>query len=1750
MSDTFKKGKSNAAGLNTAFGAKLGTMNAVMAGQAADIPVGTLAERPVNPDNFTLFGVTDLLQLQVYINGIWYPLTGNTNGATPPSPALNVTGTPSSPNSINLTWQSPTSGTQPFIFSVNYRVTGTTAWTNFTNTQANSANVTGLQAGTQYDFQIVTTGQATPSSVSPIVTVATGYVAPNAPLGLTVGTTTDTTIEVSWSASTSGTAPIAYVAKAVAGTTVVQSPPLSDVSYTFLNLTPSTAYTITVTASNNGGSATSDPTTGTTSASAAQAPNAPTNLTATGITINSFTLGWTASTQGDGISYQPEWAAVSGVGIVREPYDQPGSAQSVWNTPMGSGAVWSNPGELDQDDLTSLSCNVNFGDPWGANLIRGTVSDPLVAITINPDEQGLGSLSLHIPASASIGATGDANIQLIDMTQPNKEYSFGACNYNNGVDWTGGITCARGEVNLTCGLCEDAVTGNIGYDIALGTIRHYDLVQGKIQHALRWASDASIMDGQPPDWTTNIAWPETHADFNKPGYTGHIQPGATIGIPSTVNLDTLGLTTGGRMLADALQQFGAIWRDVATGGVAFTGELQDGGSTLLQQMQSDCPKLLPYLRILRNQGPNSKNGGGTPLYPAPPPLDPTICSGSSGGGSGGAPSTFQPIGQPTTGTSIGIVGLQPNTTYQFEVVATNSLNSATSEIIDVTTAVSGSGGGGGPGTVTTTWDTSNFAGPMTFSSDKLTAFTGGSTTPASTPQGCFSTSGKTTGMFWFEVTASSISTDFAIGIANTNFPLNAPGGLGATADGIGYYPVSPVQAVYYNGQGLTFGNADPDSNGATFTIIVDIDGQQFWATSPAMRASVGATAWNNSLSANPATKSGGISFAGLPGTKFICFSDLEGGAVAVLNTGFTAPSITIPAGVSPWDPGTGGGGGAGSNGTPIMQGPAQIDVAAGSAVNVAGITVADSSATGTCTLNMACSQGTLTATIGGSPVGGSGTSSLSYSNTLSNCQTVAATLVYTAGSSAGSDNIGVTFTDNLSQVATIHIPVTVSVQTNPQLLPPGWFSTLGAQIVDQSGNPVRICSVGWSWYGGPQFGPNSLNYLSYKQMFSALVNASINCIRIGVAMCSINRDDPFPAGSIDFSQNPDLQGKNFNEALQTVITYGRSVGLRFIIDWHNCEGTGTNNGVQPGNGLWYDLGGASNNTDGAGNPGTITQDTYFALQTKLAQMFLNNDGLIGVDLLNEPGFGRNPGCTWGGYVEANGETGVVGSDRDIRQAYQTAGDRLHATNPNLLVICEGVEDYAGQGSSDKYAPEGAVQAAQGWPVQLSTPNKLIYSGHIYPNEVGGANPDSGTGFWQRLTREFGWLYTNNQGPPYWVGEMGDNMRTTDGQTNVGDLIQYLQGQKGDVGGPTFTGNQQGVSWDWWDLEVVQTNGVPQFGILSSNAGGVDSVQQNFWGQMLYVPKSGGGGASEPPLIQAPLSNVAQGTWRYGDYQSIGMPSGAMHYAYLLPSGYSAANTYPVLVYMHQNNEGNGWYQSGGDPTQNTIVFQDVIDGIFNSIQFRTDYPCIVIVPFCDQTDGQGGAGLNFGGYADVPGQNVNENAVAGIAQYFWAKFSCYKPKTYVMGESLGGIGTIAQMLDYNRVNGPIGKVWTAGWCLSGEIVRNPNPINTPSIIDRMNVVPLFCVAGKFDNTPSSGADNTQYEEPAYRHFAGSSNYPEPPGAMGGSVAGCKAGSSLYYYGEDSTLGHGVWSGNAAGHNYGVLPDAVPFLDWLFSQEVA
>lgn len=83
------------------------------------------------------------------------------------------------------------------------------------------------------------------------------------------------------------------------------------------------------------------------------------------------------------------------------------------------------------------------------------------------------------------------------------------------------------------------------------------------------------------------------------------------------------------------------------------------------------------------------------------------------------------------------------------------------------------------------------------------------------------------------------------------------------------------------------GNAPAaDIAGAVVSVCFDttVTPGLFWVTSPSMRASFGANAWNDSATANPGTGVGGIPFT-IAGAVTACFDTGESGGIAVLNAG-------------------------------------------------------------------------------------------------------------------------------------------------------------------------------------------------------------------------------------------------------------------------------------------------------------------------------------------------------------------------------------------------------------------------------------------------------------------------------------------------------------------------------------------------------------------------------------------------------------------------------------------------------------------------------------------------------------------------------------------------------------------------------------------------------------------------------------------------------------------------------------------------
>ena len=365
------------------------------------------------------------------------------------------------------------------------------------------------------------------------------------------------------------------------------------------------------------------------------------------------------------------------------------------------------------------------------------------------------------------------------------------------------------------------------------------------------------------------------------------------------------------------------------------------------------------------------------------------------------------------------------------------------------------------------------------------------------------------------------------------------------------------------------------------------------------------------------------------------------------------------------------------------------------------------------------------------------------------------------------------------------------------LLPPGYLHTKGSQIVDCNGSPVRIAAVGWPGYDGNGYVFRGLYAVGYKATMRGMVADGFNTIRIPWSDLLITENPPPYPNQIDYTLNPDLVGLTGIQIMDKAVEYAGEIGLRIIFDHHTNEGGANGNGGQQQNGLWFDKGPGTDNTDGEGDAGTITAAQFQADTIALAMRYRNSPAVIGFDLDNEPlGVGSNNATTlnWG-----------FGGPTDIWQMYTTVGNALLKVNPHLLIICEGPQTYnwnPPNGMADN-GPEGDLSAVGGFngtpakPVVLKRPNQVVYSVHEYGPEVDdyGANEQTAT-LIPHMNADWGYLVTQNIAP-VWIGEMGSNLDNTVEQLWAQGIVDYMNGKYGDAGGPTFTGNQQGIPGDWW-----------------------------------------------------------------------------------------------------------------------------------------------------------------------------------------------------------------------------------------------------------------------------------------------------------------------------------------------------------------
>ncbi|MFC9286087.1 cellulase family glycosylhydrolase [Streptomyces sp. NPDC057052] len=365
----------------------------------------------------------------------------------------------------------------------------------------------------------------------------------------------------------------------------------------------------------------------------------------------------------------------------------------------------------------------------------------------------------------------------------------------------------------------------------------------------------------------------------------------------------------------------------------------------------------------------------------------------------------------------------------------------------------------------------------------------------------------------------------------------------------------------------------------------------------------------------------------------------------------------------------------------------------------------------------------------------------------------------------------------------------------------GYWHTSGRQILDASGQPVRVAGINWFGFETSNNVVHGLWARDYKSMIDQIRTTGYNTLRIPFSD-DILKPGAMP-GSIDFSagKNAYLQGLTSLQVLDKIVGYAGRTGVKVILDRHRPDGAGQS-------ALWYTA--------------AVPESTWIANLKSIAGRYAGNPAVVGIDLHNEP---HDPAC-WG-----CGDT-----TRDWRLAAQRAGNAVLSVNPNLLIFVEGVQTF--DGVSGWWG--GNLMGVARYPVQLDVPNRVVYSAHDYATSVAQqswfsdpAFPANMPGIWDKY---WGYIFKQNIAP-VWVGEFGTTLQSTVDQKWLAALVDYLR--------PTSTYGADSFHWTFWSWNP---NSGDTGGILKDDWQTVDTAKDGYLTSVKapgFAPGTGGGDPGDP-----------------------------------------------------------------------------------------------------------------------------------------------------------------------------------------------------------------------------------------------------------------------------------------------------------------
>jgi endoglucanase len=347
----------------------------------------------------------------------------------------------------------------------------------------------------------------------------------------------------------------------------------------------------------------------------------------------------------------------------------------------------------------------------------------------------------------------------------------------------------------------------------------------------------------------------------------------------------------------------------------------------------------------------------------------------------------------------------------------------------------------------------------------------------------------------------------------------------------------------------------------------------------------------------------------------------------------------------------------------------------------------------------------------------------------------------------------------------VHAPMGETTKAELDFAPP--LQTAGRHIVDANGKRYKLASI--NWYGGSDifFVPMGLDVRHRSDIAKTIKKMGFNSVR-------------FPYSDQMVLENPVVDPKHLQANLDLLEPYydGRegieqtrleesASGPRALDVFNACVTALTDEGITviPNNHItnaaWCDGKNLCDSSWKNSQYGPIckiyqTTESWIENWKTIMRPFTDNPLVIGADLRNEPR-GLWGTMTWSMWASAA----------------EQASEALLAMQPNWLMFVEGV--------SSANDCSGALTR----PIQLSIPDRVVYSSHVYSWSGWGSlvpyHKRPYPSFAKDMENNWAYLLRSNTAP-VWVGEFGVPHNASEGDLHYWNhLLKFLRDVDADFG---------------------------------------------------------------------------------------------------------------------------------------------------------------------------------------------------------------------------------------------------------------------------------------------------------------------------------------------------------------------------------